>query len=133
MNEDTKNEEKNVQKKNKFDYFVIVKWIIGVYFIGVLVSFNSYLLGLVAKVVFEGIMSSEIMTIELVPLAQILREPLIPLLVMIPFFLPSAIILLALRFVIDKFKIFTGTQRNVYMIMSIALLLLVTISTFMFS
>lgn len=119
--------------KKSFNYFVVVKWIIGIYAIGLLVNLNSYVLGFVAKIVFEDIMASEIMTIELVPLAQFLREPLIPLVVMIPFFLPAAIILLILNLVLNKFKIFVGTQKKVYMIIATAFLLLVTVSTFLFS
>lgn len=121
------------KEKKKFDYFIIVKWLLGIYFIGIMLSFNSYLLTHVAEFVYAKIMPSTFMTIELVKFAEILREPLFPLAIIIPFFAPAGIMLLLLNLLLNKVNIFPGIQKKVYMVIVTVLMLVISTSAFLFA
>lgn len=122
-----------VKQKKKFDYFIIVKWLIGIYFIGIVLNFNSYMLSITSEFVYTKLMTSSFMTMELVNLAEMARRPLIPLAVTLPLFLPSVLMLLAVKLFLDKSKFFTGTHKKVYMISMTSLIALISISAFLFS
>lgn len=121
------------EEKKKFDYFIIVKWLLGIYFIGIMLSFNSYLLTHVAEFVYTKIMPSTFMTIELVKFAEILRGPLFPLAIIIPFFAPAGIMLLLLNLLLNKVNLFPGIQKKVYMVIATVLMLVISTSAFLFA
>ena len=134
MKENESNEIKVEFKENKkFNYFSIVKWILGLYVIGILLNLNTKILPYVAQFIYTKIIPSEFMTIELVQFAEILREPLIPLVITIPFFIPTAIALLLTNFLLNIVNIFPGIQKKIYLTIMATLMLLISVSTFLFS
>lgn len=114
------------QEKKKLDYFIIVKWILGIYLIGVLMNLNAYVLSYISQFVHAGIFGSSFMTIELVKFAEIIRDPLYPLLAIIPLFIPSIIIIIVANALLNRFNIFPGKHKKVYMIMLTGLMLIMT-------
>ena len=120
------------KEKNKFNYFLIVKWILGIYIIGALMNLNTYMLQYISQFIYAGIFQSDFMTIELVKFAEVLRAPLFPLLATIPMFIPSIIIIIFINALLNKFNIFPGRHKKIYMTMVTGLMLLVSTSAFLF-
>lgn len=131
--EEVEIEEVKVKIKRKSDYFLIVKWIIGIYFIGVIMNFNSYVLSITTEFIYTKLMTSSFMTIELVDFADLIRRPLIPLAVTLPLFIPSVAILLLVKLFLDKSNLLPGRHKTVYMIAMSTMIALVTVSSFLFS
>lgn len=117
----------------KFDLFIIVKWIIGLYIMGILLNLTTYLLSFVQDIVYVKLLQSNFMTIELVDFADLIRQQLIPLLIGIPFMVPGAVILLIINYVIKKTKVFDDKNRKVYMIIFSTLTAMMSLSVFLLS
>lgn len=121
------------KEKKSFNYFSIVKWILGLYLIGVMMTLNSYALSYTAQFLYSKVMPSSFMTAELTKFAELLREPLFPLIISIPFFVPAVIMLFIINFTLNKTNIFPGTQKKIYMTIATVLILLISVSAFLFA
>lgn len=119
--------------KQKFDYFLIIKWFIGLYIIGIFMNLTGKMVSNVSAYVYSDVITSNFFTVELVSFANFLREPLIPLIVTIPFFFPGAIIVFATYLVLNKIEIFPGKQKYYYIITLAFMLTIISFSTFILS
>lgn len=117
----------------KFDFFIIVKWIIGVYFMGIILNFTTYVLSFIPELTYGKIMQSNFMTIELVYFADLVRQQLIPLFVVGPFVIPGLVILLIANLFLTKSKFFIGIHKKIYMTILSIFMAMMTLSIFLLS
>lgn len=117
----------------KFDFFIIVKWFVGIYLMGILGNLTTYILSFVPNLVYVKIMQSNFMTIELVDFAELVRQQFIPLIISIPFMLPGLLILFTVNLILKKTNWLPGVHRKIYMIVLSILISMMTLSIFVLS
>lgn len=115
------------------NYFMAIKWIVGIYLMGILANLSTYVLSFVPNLVYAKIMQSNFMTIELVYFADLIRQQLIPLLIAIPFMIPGLIIFFSVNSILNKTKWFPGWHKKVYMTILSSLIVMMTLSIFLLS
>lgn len=116
--------------KRKFDYSVIVKWIIGIYIIGALAAILDIALINIQSVWFEYLSANAFMNAELSLVSEILRAPLIMLAVTIPFLIPGLIITSLLMIIVNKLNVFKGNQKIAYLVLAVATFSLISLSIY---
>lgn len=132
VNDDSIEEKVEYKEKKRFDYSLIFKWVFGVYLLAFLMNVNSHLLKTISNFIHEKVLTDTFMYSEVPRFIEILREPLILLILIAPFFIPMTITLLILNLAIVKFKIFPKTHKIVYLIFATLMLFVIAISVFMF-
>lgn len=117
-------------EKKKVNILSLIKWPISLYIIGALVLILEITIGYLKVNIYNFVSKSEFLNIELTTVSNVIRGPLIAIIITAPFFIPSIALFFLMKLIVDKIKIFTNLQRNV--VLSIIAFLFILTSVTMY-
>lgn len=118
-------------EKKPINPFFPVKWIAALYFIGSIGVLLEYVLMSSKGYVYIFLTTNALMNSELSTIGTILRAPFVMLLLILPFIVPGMIIFFIIKYVSDKFNLFSKNERIAFLTLLGSMLSLMTILSYL--
>lgn len=131
FNEGNENLKVESSEKKSINPFFPVKWIAALYFIGATGTFLEFLLMNFKGYIYTLLTSNSLINSDLSTIGTLLRAPFIMLILTLPFIVVGMIIFFLIKYVSDKFNLFSKFEKVAFFTLLGSTIFLITILAYL--